>query len=542
MPLVLIAVTASCTAAPAQVGRKQLPVATWTDTLRGGAYVQALTTDPATGTLIELQSAPSDPAQPDTSAVIDLDPATGRQVWSTLTGDEVLSAVMPYKDLLAIATGGTNGGAPPSSVWVLDAGSGTELRSIDVPGDEQAIGLAGGSIITANISNSVIFAFLPVSGREIWHRSGYGGCPIGGAAAGSTVVGVLVNCPGNEILLIGADPATGRELWSRPVDRNFGQALPDQPVSAIEPVTLTADGHLFGVSSSGTISLYTAAGRLVDTESAQSDSQAWFTIAGSQALLIYESPTGDLTVKKINIATRATRTLFRGPYVLGSAAFADGVAYISATAPAPLLPTLLIALNEGTASFGVFALPFAGPATDYSLATNSDEVMLFSGSYEQSFVAAYRFPQPGASSTPRILGGAPGKWPDACSLVSASEITRLAHGPYVAVPRTLATGAGWPDASTCEFVPGQMGLPLVTLSVAWRAPGMAQALQLLRSATSGWTRLEGVRDPGYEDPGMDFGEVLMRVGTTIVEVEVSGTPQAQNALAVSVARQVEAGK
>jgi outer membrane protein assembly factor BamB len=534
LSLVLTSMTASCTAGPPLPAGHAVPVATWTDRLSGGAAVQALATDPATGALIELQSAPTNPAQPDTSAVLGLDPATGRQLWSTLTGNQQPTAAMPDKDLLAIATN-------TPSVWVLDARSGTEERNIDIPGTDQVTGLAGGNIIATDTSGSNIAAFSLVSGRETWHRSTFGGCPVGGAATGGTVVGVLVNCPGNQILLVGADPATGRELWSRPVNRNFDQTLPDQPLSAGVPVTLTANGHLFGVSSTAAVSLYTDTGRLLDSEPTQQYSRPWFTTSGSQALLIYQSLTGYLTVKKIGIETSATRTLLREPYVLGPVASSGGVAYIDATAPEPLLPTLLIALNERTGSFGVSALPFAGPASYYSLATTSDEVIVIPSSPEPSLIAAYRFPPLGASAAPQIRGGAPGQWPAACSLVRASAIARHADGPYVAVPRPLRADADGPDASTCEFVPSRAGLPLVTVSVVWRAPGTAQAGQLLRNATAGWTKIAGMEDPAYQNAETSPGEVLMRAGNTIVEIKVSGTPRAQNALANSVARQVEAG-
>ncbi len=537
IPLVLISVTAACTAGPPPAGEQAATMATWTDELSGGSAVGALSIDPATGMLIELQTPPTDPAQPDTSAVLALDPVTGRQIWSTLTGDQEPSTAIPDNGLLAIAT--TSASNVPT-VWVLDARSGAEERSINVPAGDQVLGLSGGSIITSDTSNSIVSGFSPASGRQIWDRRGFGGCSVGEVAVGGGVVGVLANCPGNEITLVGIDPATGRELWSRPVNRNFGESYFGQPVSASEPVTLAANDNLFGVSSAGTISLYTDAGRLLDTEPAQLSSPAWFTIAGSQALLVYQSPAGDLTVKTIDIATHAARTLLREPYVMGPAAFSNGVAYINAAGPEPLLPTLLIALNVATGSYGVFALPFAGPVSYYSLLTTSDEVMLISSLPARSFIAAYRFSLPGTSTPHRIAGGAPGQWPAACSLVPASAIARLADGPYVAVPRTVPAGMGWPDASTCDFVPGRAGLPLVTVSVAWRAPGTAQAKELLRNATAGWSRLDGVEDPAFRDP-VNSGDVLMRIRSTIVEVKVSGTPRVLSTLADSVARQVEAG-
>jgi outer membrane protein assembly factor BamB len=541
--LVVIAFTAACSTGPVPASQPAAAAAVWTDTVSGGATVQAVATDPATGLLIELQGAPTDPAQPDTSAVLALDPATGRRVWSTLTGNQEPTAVMPYKGLLAIAT--TSSTSVPS-VWVLDARSGAEERSIGLsPVDNQVLGLAGGSIIAADTSSTggSVSAFSPIDGRELWQRSEFGGCPAAGVAAGRTVAGVLVNCPGNEILLVGADSATGRELWSRPVDRNFDQMIPSQPLSGGEQVTLTANGHIFGVSSEGSVSLYTDSGRLLDTQPVQPYSPTWFTAAGSQVLLAYQSPSGYLTVKLINIATRTRETLFSEPYDMVSAAFSDGMLYINASPPAPLLPTVFIAMDEADRSVSIWALPFAGSQGYYSsLITAGNKVILVPSSLAAAMITAYRIPAPKGTAPPWIQGGAvPGRWPAACSFVPAATISRLAGGPYVAVPRSLPAGTGWPDASTCEYIPDRRKLPLVAVSVAWRAPEIAQASELLRNATAGWTRVPGEREPTYESPSTGTGEVLMQVASTIIEIKVTGAPRKQDALAASIARQIRAG-
>ena len=111
----------------------------------------------------------------------------------------------------------------------------------------------------------------------------------------------------------------------------------------------------------------------------------------------------------------------------------------------------------------------------------------------------------------------------------------------MAVPRTLPADAGWPDASACEYVPGRKGLPLVTVSVAWRALGTVQASELLRNATIGWTRLPGMGEPAYQASQTGTSEVLIGAGSTNVEIKVSGTPRPLDAVVRSVARQVEAG-
>ena len=265
----ILAVLAACGAASATPGQRLWTIPANEDTSNGSPSALY---DPYADVVISLtDSPPSQDAEPDSSAAVTaVNPGTGHQVWSIVTG-QAPQLAMAMKGLVVVATLGpaksaiSPAGGPPS-VWVLDDKTGAEVRTIDMTAQAAAIGLTRG-IIVANDSDT-LYGYSPLTGANTWRWHPPHGCSrIESAAASAVITGVVSDCANGNIILTSVNPVTGTALWSRTVGYRDDQPLLNQEGSDGSSYVLSAQGSFFAVTATGgSTSNFSAAGKPLGSE------------------------------------------------------------------------------------------------------------------------------------------------------------------------------------------------------------------------------------------------------------------------------------
>jgi|SRR5450756_330106 len=506
--------------------------------------------DPYADLVITLTSThPSQDAEAgSTAAVTALDPGTGRQDWSIVTG-QAPQLAMVAKGLVLVATSGpaesaiSPAGGPPS-VWVLDDRSGSEVRDINMATGATALGLTRGTIVASD--GTTLYGYSPLTGSNTWLWHPSGGCTIKQAAASAVIASVLTDCTNGDVILTSVNPASGTALWSRTVGYYDSQLLPNQAGDG-NPYGISAQGTFIAVTSAGSASIFSATGVPLDSEQGVGYEQPFLAARGDHLFIVYASAAGDLTVKDLDTRTRVSRILVSRPFAPASVTLTGDTLYILAAPPRPLLPAAVIAVDIASGAYSVTSLPFpSGGLVASQYAGNSSvfsapgELLVAAGG---PVLTAYSLPlSASAIPDPGIQAAGPRTWPEACSLLSASTLSGIIGDMYVSAPQETSSGPGLPGASACEYAPQDHRFPVITVGVAWIAKTIAGARELmLSSATgSGMSHARGIGDQAYfcqdlaECAALGQPTALLRVGPTIVEVKFSASSRAWRSVATEI--------
>lgn len=517
--------------------------ANWDGTGPAGLY------DPYAGLVITLTSTgPSQDAGAGSPAAITaLDPGTGRQDWSIVTG-QAPQLAMAAKGLVLVATSGpaqsviSPAGGPPS-VWVLDDRSGNEVRDINMATGATALGLARGTIVASD--GTTLYGYSPLTGSGIWRWHPPGGCTINQAAASADIVSVLTHCMNGDVILTSVNPASGTAIWSRTVGY---YALSNQAGGDGNTYSVSAQGAFIVVTSDGSASIFSAAGVPLDNEQGM-EGYAGLHLAsrGDHLFIVYARASGDLTVKELDMRTRASRVLVSQPFAPVSVTLAGETLYILGAPPWPLLPATVIAVDIASGSHSVTPLPFPGAglaasqyAQNSSVFSAPGELLVAAG---RPTLTAYSIPlSASAPPDPGIQAAGPHQWPRACSLLSASTLSAITGDMYVSAPQEISSGPGLPATSACEYAPRDRGFPAITVTVAWIAKTVPGARELMLSSATelGMSQARGISDQTYFCQDLNLcaanGQpaALLRVGPTIVGVRLSVASRAWRPVATEI--------
>jgi outer membrane protein assembly factor BamB len=388
------------------------------------------------------------------------------------------------------------------------------------------------------------------SGTVAW-RSAPKLCPTGRPVGAAGVDLFTLTCTANQIVVRAISPADGRLRWRH--------------VFSVADASKAAPTDLYPLSNGGVLIqleapayILSPAGRLIlSMPQPTSCPMTWCIIQadGVQGILQRGPDTG-LGIKPsqefaegINLTTGAVD--WRRPGELFAAGLpvttpvveSSGLAYgyagrsfIAGEVALGASPAFVTVLQAATGRSVVLPLPVTeADGVGLSL-VGADDGMLFALSGAAPRLLAFG-PAPAAGKGPAILAGVPtSQWPDACALLTAADLNRIAAG-YAGTPERALTLSGItsPRPNGCAFV-GPSSAPVVTVAVAWIARTTQQAAQLISSYleenSHSRIRYGYLVNDGTVTGGAD--RALIQVGRAIVEVTVPGHPQDARELAQAV--------
>jgi hypothetical protein len=479
------------------------------------------------------------------AVVTALRPASGREAWSLLTGNQVPQLAMVTKGLVLVATSGPAGsnispsGGPPA-VWVINDQSGAEIRDINLASDANVLGLTRGVIVAS--TDDALYGYSPHTGSNLWRWFPAHGCTIGYSVASAMILSVLTHCANGDVDLTSVNPATSVDLWSRKIGYYDSQQVAGQIGGDADPYVLSVQGRFIAIAAMGSASIFSASGDPVDSEQQLApDAQPFVTFRGDKLFVAYSSAAGNLVVKEVNSRTRASRVLIRQPLSPISMTIYGGALYILTEPSWPLLAASVVAIDTLSGSHSVAFLPYVSDsynfspyASDNSLVSAAGDLLLSPG---EPVLNSYSPSIPGND-----LAARSGRWPSACSLLGANAAGKIVGDAYVSVPQEGSGGSGVPRASACEYAPSDRKFPIITVGVAWTADTVGSARTLMRNIAlvSGVRKIAGVGSQAYRcningcQPGAGI-QVLLRVRKIIVDIRFSSPSPAWRSITSEIA-------
>jgi outer membrane protein assembly factor BamB len=265
-------------------------------------------------------------------------------------------------------------------------------------------------------------------------------------------------------------------------------------------------------------------------------------VAGGRVLVVYSPGGRPEVLQAIDVRTGAT--VWRRPAAAYQAmtAVGDRVYALRSTLADGLLPAALDVIDPSDGHLVTVPLPLAfrpGAGGEPWLAAGGG--LLYAG-YPLEFTGpagGYRviaLRSAPAGPGPTWLGGVPpGRWPDACSLLTSQDLAAaIPAAGYTSTPNVLDAGGGRLHVG-CGYLPaqGDGGAADVDVSVGWVAATARGAAQLVADDLATYQQAE--RLPGLGDEAYEFavptGPVVVRVGRVVVTVRADRSPGAATELA-----------
>ncbi|BBH70707.1 hypothetical protein ACTI_73920 [Actinoplanes sp. OR16] len=395
--------------------------------------------------------------------------STGRLAWKSELG--LGTATGLDGDLLVLNVPGGDGAV------AVEAETGVKRWEWTPDGEcVDARTLFGDGALTADCGGVIVRVSL-ADGTVRWTRPAAAGCEVHDLIAGAGFAALTEIC-GKAQRLVVLDGVTGAVRASRDV-----QGDPDEPENGLAYLRKYPAGKtaLIGVSTEHGVlfratdaSLFPLSGGQIPAEPDSGTTPDGILLerenGGQVELSLVDPVTGGARWKReLPFAgTRLSYGVDAGYQIRPD----GGVLYLTGLVPT-LWPGVVVLIDQRSGEMTMAATGRAGVKVAGVLADGS--MLLQSGAYEKGRLARIRFTggETGFLGTPAD----PGRWPDACALLSADDY-QDAYPGVVAVAKGEPVGrrdAALPVPARCRFLPPSISGTEVTVAVGWMFPDAAEA-------------------------------------------------------------------
>ncbi|GAA0980646.1 hypothetical protein GCM10009555_047500 [Acrocarpospora macrocephala] len=424
------------------------------------------------------------------------------------------------------------------STPVRDSGPPPEDTTVFAP----TIMIAPNGVLMVTSDDRHLIRVDPFSGQETWRWPLPIECVV--MIAAKAVAIVLRDCEDGSATLTALDMRTGQTVWQSSFAILGPESTPRSLVMGPEGEILVSLGNAYRI--------YGPDGRLIMEDPGI---QGWGFGASEQTMLVISNPAGAQSGGELRAVDRTTgqsqwtRHLDASP-ILGienseelprAGKFLVAQSYWSASYDWPL-PYFIAVINPADGQIRNLPVPSDRHNSEL-LGAIGEFVFVRDFSNDGQRVTAYRMLPAQSAGSPELGGIAPSEWPDACSLISLSDIASIGSDYRMHAQAGRLGDITFPHPTRCDLVPQADRDPLVSLTILWVARSKAEASRLVVSSllNDDQDAMPSEAAPGvYRVPEVSMNgthdTALIRSGTVIAKLVVHRQPKELVNIAEKVAK------